>query len=87
MDEIQDQQQSFETVKIVGSEEDAALVMGFLQANGVEASVESLHASEFPTEVGPLSEVRIQVPAAQAAEAHRLLAESEATAAPPISEG
>lgn len=73
--------QSLQTVKIVNSEEDAALVVGFLRANGCDAGVESLHASEFPAEVGQLSEVRIQVPAEQAAEALRLLADSEAATA------
>jgi hypothetical protein len=69
--------QSFQTVKIVNSEEEAAVVVGFLQANGIDAGVESLHASEFPAEVGQLSEVRIEVPAEQAADALRLLADSE----------
>lgn len=73
--------QSLQTVKIVNSEEEAALVMGFLRANGYDAGVESLHASEFPAEVGQLSEVRIQVPAEQAPDALRLLADSEAAAA------
>lgn len=74
-------QQTFQTVKIVNSEEEAAVVTGFLQANGIEAVTESLHASEFPTEVGHLSEVRIEVPSEQAADALRLLADSESTVA------
>jgi hypothetical protein len=74
--------QSLQTVKIVNSEEEAALVVGFLRANGFDAGVESLHASEFPAEVGQLSEVRIEVPAEQAADALRLLADSEAATAP-----
>jgi hypothetical protein len=69
------------TVKIVGTEEEAAVVAGFLQANGIEAGVESLHASEFPADGGPLSEVRIQVPTEQAADALRLLADTEAATA------
>ena len=73
--------QTLQTVKIVNSEEDAALAVGFLQANGFDAGFESLHASEFPTDVGQLSEVRIQVPAEQAADALRLLADSESAVA------
>ena len=69
--------QTLQTVKIVNSEEEAAVVVGFLQANGFDAGVESLHSSEFPAEVGQLSEVRIEVPAEQAAEALRLLSASE----------
>ena len=67
----------FDVVKIVGSEEEAALVVGFLRENGIEASEESLHASELPFEVGAFSEIRIRVPKAQAAEAAELLNERE----------
>lgn len=74
-------EQTLQTVKIVNSEEDAAVVVGFLQANGFDAGAESLHASEFPTDVGQLSEVRVQVPSEQAADALRLLADSEAATA------
>src|SRR4028119_1376849 len=69
--------ESCKTVTIVNSEEEATIVVGFLQANGVDASVESLHSSEFPAEVGSLSEVRINAPAAQAEEAFRLLRETD----------
>ena len=67
----------WQTVKVVNTEEEAALVVGFLNSNGIEAGAESLFASEFPTEVGDLAEVRIQVPAERATEALSLLAESE----------
>ncbi|HBL30486.1 MAG TPA: hypothetical protein DD490_26930 [Acidobacteria bacterium] len=70
-------EQVLQTVKIVHSEEEAALVVGFLRAQGVDAGAESLHASEFPLEVGQLSEIRIEVPAEQAADALRILADSE----------
>ena len=73
--------QTLQTVKIVSSEEEAAVVVGFLQANGFDAGAESLHSSEFPAEVGQLSEVRIEVPAEQAADALRLLADSESAQA------
>jgi cysteine synthase len=73
--------QNLQTVKTVGTEAEAAVVVGFLQANGLDAGAESLHASEFPTEVGQLSEVRIEVPAEQAADALRLLADSESALA------
>lgn len=76
-----DNQDDLQTVKIVGTEEEATIVVGFLQANGIQAGVESLHASEFPADGGPLSEVRIQVPAEQGADALRLLADTEAATA------
>lgn len=65
----------FDVVKIVGTEEEAAVVVGFLRENGIEAAEESLHSSELQVDVGELSEIRIRVPAAQAAEAAALLNE------------
>jgi hypothetical protein len=67
----------FDVVKIVGTEEEAAVVVGFLRESGIEASEESLHASELPFEVGGFSEIRIRVPKAQAAKAAELLNERE----------
>jgi hypothetical protein len=73
--------QTLQTVKTVGTEEEAAVVVGFLQANGFDAGTESLHSSEFPADVGQLSEVRIEVPAEQAADALRLLSDNESALA------
>jgi len=73
--------QTLQTVKIVTTEEEAAVVVGFLQANGFDAGAESLHASEFPADLGQLSEIRIEVPSEQAADALRLLADSESALA------
>jgi DNA-binding transcriptional regulator WhiA len=72
---------NWETAKIVGTDEEAALVAGFLNSNGIEAEVESLHASEFPTDFGRLGEVRVKVRAASLAEAQQLLEQSETEAA------
>lgn len=69
--------ESFKTVWTVNTVEEATVVVGFLQSSGIEASVESLHSSEFPTEVGSLAEVRINVPAEQAADALLLLRDME----------
>jgi hypothetical protein len=71
---------NWETAKIVGTDEEAALVAGFLNSNGIEAEVESLHASEFPTDFGRLGEVHVKVRAASLAEAQQLLAQSETEA-------
>lgn len=60
-------------VKVVGTEEEATVVLGFLENCGIDAEVESLHSSEFPTEVGDLADVRIRVPADRADEASALL--------------
>lgn len=64
-------------VKVVGSEEEANVVMGFLENCGIDSEVESLYASEFPADVGGLSEVRVRVPADRAQEATALLNERE----------
>ena len=72
---------AWQAAKIVGTEEEASLVVGFLNSNGIEAQVESLHASEFPTDFGHLGEVHVMVPAEQLAEAQQLLAQSETDAA------
>jgi hypothetical protein len=67
----------WDVVKIVGTEEEAALLVGFLQANDIEAAAESLLASEFPADFGRLGEVRVRVPVDRAAEAMALLNERE----------
>jgi hypothetical protein len=73
--------EAWKAAKIVGTEEEATLAVGFLNNNGVEAEVESLHASEFPTDFGHLGEVHVMVPPEQLAEAQLLLEEVEAEAA------
>jgi hypothetical protein len=73
--------------RIVGSDEEATLVVGFLNSNGIEAQVESLHSSEFPAEIGRLGEVHVMVPAERLEEAQQLLEQSEAEAAQAPPEG
>lgn len=65
--------EDWEVVKIVGTEEEANIVVGFLQSSGIEAVAESLFASEFPADFGDLAQVRIRVPTEQAGEATALL--------------
>jgi Putative prokaryotic signal transducing protein len=73
--------EAWKAAKIVGTEEEAAMAVGFLNSNGIEAQVESLHASEFPTDFGHLGEVHVMVPPEQLEEAQRLLAQVEAESA------
>ena len=68
---------SWDVVKIVGTEEEATLLVGFLQNSGIEAAYESLLASEVPADFGRLGEVRVRVPVERAAEAMALLNERE----------
>ncbi|HEX4963019.1 MAG TPA: hypothetical protein VF173_19470 [Thermoanaerobaculia bacterium] len=63
----------WEIVKVVGTTEEATIVVGFLNSSGIDAEAESLHVSELPTDLGDLSEIRIRVPPEQAEEATALL--------------
>ena len=63
----------WETVKVVGTPEEATIVVGFLNSSGIDAEAESLHVSELPTDLGDLSEIRIRVPPSQAQDARALL--------------
>jgi hypothetical protein len=67
----------WEIAKIVGTEEEASVVVGFLQSSGIPAEVESLLAQEFPVNFGDLGEVRIRVPADRLQEAQALLDDRE----------
>ena len=71
----------FEIVAVVGTEEEAELIAGYLQSQGMPAQVESTHSHEFPVDVGVLGEVRIEVPAGRAAEARQLLEQRESLGA------
>src|SRR5947209_19896684 len=64
--------EEWEIVKVVGTTEEATIVVGFLNSSGVEAEAESLHVSELPTDLGDLSEIRLRVPPEQAQEARDL---------------
>jgi hypothetical protein len=59
-------------VKVVGSNEEAAVVVGFLENSGIPAEVDSLHSSEIPLGDN-VESVRIRVPAEHAGEATALL--------------
>ena len=69
--------EEWEIVKIVGTEEEATIVVGFLQSSGIESELESLRASEFPADIGELANVNIRVPAERAEEARALLNQRE----------
>ena len=69
--------EEWEIVKIVGTEEEATLLIGVLNNSGIPAEVESLLAQEFPVDFGRLGEVRVCVPAERLQEAQELLNERE----------
>jgi len=62
------------TVRTVGTEEEAALIAGYLRSVGLEARIESLLFHQEPVTFGGLGEVRIQVPGESSAAAERALA-------------
>ena len=68
----------WETVRVVGTEEEAALLAGFLEESGIPSEVESLRFHQEPVNFGGLGEVRVKVPADRLDEAGRLLDEREA---------
>ena len=59
-------------VKDVGTDEEAMVVVGFLENNGIPAEVDSLQSSELPLGDN-IDSVRIRVPAERAEEAIALL--------------
>ena len=67
----------WEIVRTLSNEEEAELIVGLLQANGVPAEMESLYFHQEPAHVGNLGESRVRVPAGRREEAERLLAEND----------
>ena len=57
--------------------DEAELMQGFLEAEGIDSQVEHAEAHPFPTTVGRLSDVRIYVPAADEQRARELLQQRE----------
>jgi cation transport regulator ChaC len=59
-------------VKDVGTDEEANVIVGFLENSGIPAEVDSLQSSEFPLGDN-VDSVRVRVPAERAEEAIALL--------------
>lgn len=64
-------------IATVGSEEEARMIRGFLEAEGIPANYESLEVNMLPVNVGAMGEIRVFVDAQREADAIRLLAERE----------
>ena len=69
----------WEVLEVFGTEEEAEVIRGFLESQGVPCQLESAHSHEFVFSVGALSNVRVEVPTKRVEEAKRLLAERERT--------
>lgn len=68
---------NWEIAETVGTEEEASLVAGFLEAEGIASQVESLLFHQEPATFGKLSEVRILVHAEDVERARKLIAARE----------
>lgn len=71
----------WETLEVLGTEEEAELICGYLESQGIPCQVESAHSHEFPVNVTALGNVRVEVPAERVEEARKLLADREVTPA------
>jgi hypothetical protein len=69
--------ENWEIAETVGTEEEASLVAGFLEAEGIPSQVESLLFHQEPTTFGGLAEVRILVGPADLERARALIAARE----------
>ena len=67
----------WQIVRTVGTEEEAALIAGYLEAAGIESSIESLLFHQEPVNFGRMGEVRVLVDAAALEAAERALAAEE----------
>ncbi len=68
---------NWEIVETVGTEEEASLVAGFLEAEGIASQIESLLFHQEPATFGSLGEVRILVAAADVERARQLIEQRE----------
>lgn len=65
--------EAWEVCDVVGTEEEAVLIAGFLRSRGIEANLESLVFHQEPVTFGRLGEVRVRVRVEHASEARKLL--------------
>jgi hypothetical protein len=54
--------QDWPILEVVGTEEEARLIEGFLEARDIECDIESLRFNQEPVNFGRLGEVRLRVP-------------------------
>ena len=68
------------SVTTVGTEEEAALIAGFLDSEGITAVVESRRFNQEPVNFGNLAQVEVMVPTVDAGRAKDLLKQAQAAA-------
>ena len=64
-------------VAAVGQDEEATLIAGFLESQGIPSEVEGPSMSPFPEDIGAFGQSRVMVPPDRAAEASAALAQRE----------
>ena len=62
-------------IESVGTDDEARLIQGFLQEEGIDCQIESLRFDPMPANLGAMGEIRIYVPAEAEAAAQQLLRE------------
>ena len=70
--------EEWSVLEVVGTEEDAELIAGFLRSEEIPCRVESVHSHEFPVNVNVLGEVRILVQPDDVGRAGAILAARDA---------
>jgi hypothetical protein len=70
------------SIVVVEDEEQAELIQGFLDSEGIPCQIESRYSHEFPAHVGQLGEIEVRVPASRAEEARRMVELREGTLRP-----
>ncbi len=64
-------------IATLGSEDEARMVQGFLEAEGIPSQYESLEINMLPVNIGAMGEIRVFVDAKREADAVRLLSDRE----------
>ena len=70
------------SIQVVEDEEQAELIEGFLESEGIPCELDKRYSHEFPTHLGRLGEIDVRVPASRAEAARRALAAREAAFRP-----
>lgn len=73
----QDDDLNWTTVRSVGNEEEATIIVGYLRANDVPAQMESVRFNQEPVNFGDMSDVRVRVPDEHRQRALDLLSDRE----------
>jgi hypothetical protein len=64
-------------IATASNDDEAQLIQGFFEAEGIDAQIERVEAHVLPTTIGKLGEVRIYVPAEDEKRANELLRQRE----------